>query len=446
MSTVSLGIVIPTRNRAQLAINACQSLLAQPGCDFRVFVSDNSTQPEELARLSSYCAGAGTTRLIYLKPPQPLPMATHWDWALRTAMAAIDATHFNVHYDRRITKPGHLALVCEVMSEFPDDVVTWTLDVIADEPGVSVVGQIPWDGNVYAVPTARVVEMTVKGQIAEMGQAFPILSNCAVPRPVLSNIVQRFGSICDSTAPDSSFTYRFCATHDRYLHFDRPIGIIYGFDRSTGAGFMRGQGGDFPDFMEWWGDRPWLDAAPIPGLNLGQNVLFHEYELVRRVTENPAFLPVERDGYLRELASSLKFVDDRPRASALRDILLQHGWDPKFEPVKKPRMGAATGPRVRDGLPWLRRFILDTLDQVLAGRGRAMRMKIRLALEKHFRVELDDITGFEYSTEAEAVRQTLALPRKRSATNPLLDWLDGVDVLSLGMRPETAPLMRAEDA
>ena len=150
MSAVSLGIVIPTRNRAQLAINACQSLLAQPGCDFRVFVSDNSTQPEELARLSSYCAGAGTSRLTYLKPPQPLPMATHWDWALRTAMAGIDATHFNIHYDRRITKPGHLALVCEVMSEFPDDVVTWTLDVIADEPGVSVVGQIPWDGNVYA--------------------------------------------------------------------------------------------------------------------------------------------------------------------------------------------------------------------------------------------------------------------------------------------------------
>ena len=59
-------------------------------------------------------------------------------------------------------------------------------------------------------------------------------------------------------------------------------------------------------------------------------------------------------------------------------------------------MAAATGPRVRDGLPWLRRFILDTLDQVLAGRGRAMRMKIRLGLEKHFRVELDDITGFEY--------------------------------------------------
>ena len=50
------------------------------------------------------------------------------------------------------------------------------------------------------------------------------------------------------------------------------------------------------------------------------------------------------------------------------------------------------------------------------------------------------------TTEAEAVRQTLALPRKRSVRNPLLDWLDGVDVLSLGMPQEAAPLMRAADA
>ena len=39
--------------------------------------------------------------------------------------------------------------------------------------------------------------------------------------------------------------------------------------------------------MQWWGDRPWLDAAPIVGLNMGQNVLFHQYELVRRVTDDP---------------------------------------------------------------------------------------------------------------------------------------------------------------
>ena len=57
--------------------------------------------------------------------------------------------------------------------------------------------------------------------------------------------------------------------------------------------------------MQWWGHRPWLDAAPILGLNMGQNVLFHEYELVRRVTDDPEFKPIEMRGYLRELGHSL---------------------------------------------------------------------------------------------------------------------------------------------
>ena len=236
-------------------------------------------------------------RVTYLKPEAPLPMATHWDWALRTVMATSDATHFNVHYDRRMTKPGHLTFVQDVMTAFPDEVITWPYDVVDVRRERSVVWQTPWDGRLYRVPTARVVAMTVSGKITEMAQAFPILSNCAVPRAVLSALADRFGSICDSTAPDSSFTYRFCATFESYLHLDRAIGVIHAFDRSTGSGFMRGAGGDFADFMRWWGTRPWLDAAPIPGLNLGQNVLFHEYEVVRRATNHPAFQPVERSGY-----------------------------------------------------------------------------------------------------------------------------------------------------
>ena len=58
---VSLAVVIPTRNRATLAIAACESLLAQADGTFHLFVSDNSTEPAEVRQLADYCAAADPT-------------------------------------------------------------------------------------------------------------------------------------------------------------------------------------------------------------------------------------------------------------------------------------------------------------------------------------------------------------------------------------------------
>jgi hypothetical protein len=244
----------------------------------------------------------------------------------------------------------------------------------------------------------------------------------------LSSLVNRFGTICDSTAPDSSFTYRFCATFESYLHLDRAIGVIHAFDRSTGSGFMRGAGGDFPDFMQWWGERPWLDAAPIPGLNLGQNVLFHEYEVVRRSTKHPAFQPVERPGYLRELASSLWYVEDPARREALRKTLEQHGWRSSGEHDERKTLGQRRG--------WARQAALKTIDNASAWifgdwmKVRSARTAARKFLVNRLHLTPAHICGFDYSTDGEAVSEALRLPRRRSITNPFLTWLQGVEVLS----------------
>ena len=273
---VSIAVVIPTHNRADLAIAACRSLLGQPGRRHQVFVSDNSTRAEEIQKLTDFCRATGDPRLVYLQPAASLPMPTHWDWALEQAMERSDATHFYLHYDRKITKPGQVDLLLKTVRQFPEHLLTHCADHVADEPRPSTLWQYPWSGKTYELRTSRVVALTVRCQINEMGQAFPILSNCVVPRPVFTAIRERFGNVCDSTGPDSCFTYRFCALNERYVHFDCPTGIIYAWQRSNGLGYVRNAGGDFPAFLEAWGSRPWQDAAPIPELNLGQNLLFHE--------------------------------------------------------------------------------------------------------------------------------------------------------------------------
>ena len=262
-----------------------------------------------------------------------------------------------------------------------------------------------------------------------MGQAFPVLSNCAIPRAVFDGIHRHFGNICDSTGPDSCFTYRFCATQARYLHFDRPIGIVYAAHRSAGGGLYRGSGGDFGDFADSMRDRSWLDAAPIPGFDLGQNILFHEYELVRRSTDNPAFRPLEFDGYLRELSRALQWLEDPRSVAQAREVLLKHGWKPDpavhwTVPVLPLRVVAepeATLYRV------FRRLVCAVLFRIWRT-DRKSRAAVLLFLGNYLKIQPPHICGFEFDSDEQALRQILQSPRVRVETNLYLEPLLPVEV------------------
>ena len=329
---MKIAAVIPTRNRADLAIAAARSLLDQD-CPIEIFLSDNSTSPDALR---AFCEDE--PRVHYLRPEGELPMAVHWDWALRQAMERSDATHFALHYDRKYSKPRAWGAMADVVARWPDLVATYTTDHINNIAPPVRLWQTAWSGRAFRIRTARIAELIATGRVPQMAYAMPFLSNCVVPRAVLQSISDRFGDICYSAAADACFTSRFIALHDHCLHLDRAPTILYGFGRSAGLGFLRGEGGDFADFQKLWGERPWLDAAPIPGLNLGQNMLYHEYELVRRETGD-RLPPVDRAAYLNHLGISLEWVETRKLRSRLRRTLEAHGWRPGRAPGVRALLG-----------------------------------------------------------------------------------------------------------
>jgi hypothetical protein len=419
MPGVSLTVVIPTSNRAALAIAACRSLLAQQDVAPDVFVSDNSTRDEESAALASFCRAAAHPRLTYLRPETHLAMAAHWDWAIAQTLERSAASHLMVHYDRKITKPGELRRLSEAAATFPDRLITYAVDHVADRPRPATLWQAPWTGGTYSVRASRVIEMTASASIDAMGHVFPILSNCVVPRTVLLTIRHRFGNICDSTGPDSCFTYRFAALHDTYLHCDRTAGIIYASHRSNGLGYLRHGGGDFASFMASWGDRPWLDAAPIPGLNVGQNMLFHEYELVRRHIGSGRFPPIDRAKYLENLHAGLAWIEDEEVRDRLRGVLVEHGL-----PTPDGREGSSPQEALGVRRPWSVR-----LTRGLASRARSAWYHVRrrpalmLFLVQYLGLHPEHITGASFATEEEALRFGVLLPRRPLGTHHYLETM-----------------------
>ncbi|MEA2329711.1 MAG: hypothetical protein QOE68_4670 [Thermoanaerobaculia bacterium] len=387
--TVALAAVIPTRNRAPLAVNAVRSLLDQD-CDIEIYVSDNSPSPD--AALRDFCLT--DTRVHYLKPPHDLALGDHWDWAIRQAMESSRATHFTIHHDRKWSKRDAWCPLLTIAARRPDMLVTFGVDSITDTPPPLRVWQTPWTGNVFVMRTKRAAELIAHARVTEIVHGLPLLTNCIVPRSILESMMGRFGSVCCSTGPDLAFFARFLALHDQYLHADRSPGILYAPHRSNNMGYLRGIGGDFGEFRRLFGDGPWLDAAPIPGVNLGNNMLFHEYELARRETGD-RLPPLDRAACLEDLAAALRWVEDPLAKERSLQLLRERGWNgsiPKPHPTRRWRT--------------------------------ALRQNVWMFLGERLAIAPPHITGFAFRDDEEALRYALRFPRRRQRSTDHLALLD----------------------
>jgi hypothetical protein len=387
--TVRIAAVIPTRNRAPLAINAVRSLLDQD-CDIDIVVSDNSPSPDKTLR--ALCLT--DPRAHYITPPQELALAEHWEWALGQAMERSAATHFTLHHDRKWAKRGAWRPLLRVAARRPEMLVTFGVDSITDTQPPLRVWQTPWTGNVFVMRTQRAAELIAQARVTEIVHGLPLLTNCMVPRSILESMLGRFGSVCSSTGPDLAFLARFLVSHDEYLHADRSPGILYAPHRSNNMGFLRGRGGDFPEYRRLFGDRAWLDAAPIPGVNLGNNMLFHEYELTRRETGD-RLPPLLRAACVDDLATALRWVDDAETKESLVRILREHGWRGSMPRPHPPRRWRT-----------------------------ALRQAVWLFLAERLGIAPPHITGFAFRDDQEALRYALRFPRKQQASPTHLALLE----------------------
>jgi len=111
---VALVVVVPTRNRASLAMNAVRSVLDQSiggRTAISILVSDNSTEQLQADLLEDFCRGVADHQVRYIRPPAPLPMPVHWQWAIDYALQLPDATHITYLTDRMVVRPGHMGVL-----------------------------------------------------------------------------------------------------------------------------------------------------------------------------------------------------------------------------------------------------------------------------------------------------------------------------------------------
>ncbi len=418
MSYTGAVVVVPTRNRARLAGNAIRSVLGQAGGGVQVLVSDNSTDAEEVAELSRFCEQLGDPRLDYVRPPRPLSMTEHWEWAIREALRREWASHFLYVTDRMIFKQGELEKVLGFAAAYPDRIISYFHDRVDDHARPFRVERYAGTGRLLEIGMENLARLYARGG---MHGCIPRMLNCVAPRSALELLAARFGSVFDSVAPDYNFGFRCVAAFDSFIYYDAAPIFHYALDRSNGASFSRGElTRDAADFLA---NLPDADgrmhrAAPIPEITTPGNTIFNEYYVVKNETGSPRFREVERERYLEVLAWEVgQYADPQQRAAA-RAVLAAHGW----------AGGAENGAAVRAGGLALARKLVSPravarkLQQLSAGAKAAPLWRV---LSRRFGVAPPAGLVFEFDSFAEAAKflNEPAPPPRRAA--------DGARVLEL---------------
>ena len=395
-------VVIPTRNRPELAINAARSVLDQMVNGIQILISDNSTSENDCTQLGSFCRKLADGRVRYIVPPVPMSMTNHWDWALHEALESYEASHFVFLTDRMMFRPGALKSIADIVQLYPDRIVAYNHDMIDDDQSPIRVEQYPWTGKLFEVGCLRLSYIYSQCYIH---YCLPRMLNSVAPRSLLEVVRERFGNYFASISPDFNFGFRCLEVCDSIVFYDRSPIFHYALNRSNGASHTRGE--LTPDSLDFAANLSVNSsernyATPIPQLLSVANAIMNEYCIIKQETQSSRFFEIDIKKYLERMAMELDLmVDPKARAEAER-LLMAYGWSRRNH--IRALVTTVTS----------RNFPGKLLSELRRDSGRPFTERWWLFLARHFGVKLPDDHRFQFPTVEEAIKFMCDFPRGSS--------------------------------
>ena len=344
MSDIKLLIVIPTRNRADLAEASIRSVLGQMQDNCRLLVSDNSTDENEAARLARFCEEL-KGRLRYVRPPQSLPMSTHWQWALDQGLSEKEITHVTYITDRVLIKKRELAKLLRLVKKHPDELIAFNHDRLIDFDVPVTLDQVGWTGELLTIRSEDMLEWYAH---AEWHPALPRMMNSIAPVTHLNLVTERFGNVFDSFSPDICFGFRYLSLYPSFLYFDKAPIFHYEMNRSNGASHGRGVATrDAVDFVATVSHTPAKLKSPVPEFHTVMNWIMHEYCVVKEATGSVKFPEINLPAYFAKIAQERDWIETpelKQKISALLDKNLAARNLDLTAPVDKPNAPSVPRP------------------------------------------------------------------------------------------------------
>lgn len=342
---VFFSIVVPTRNRPEMAVLAIRSALRQDFEDIEVIVSDNSN-PDQAHRLQLAVEALADGRVKYVRPPTELKMGEHWDFAMHQARG--DYVGFLT--DRMAFRRTALSRLNREIDATKANVISYSSSGILEDAPPYRLQRPPFTGQLETYDSAWVAKLFSKS-VAPWGA--PCMLNSFASRALLAQLQSAYGPFMASVAPDVAFCMHVLDHVDQFSYLDLPLMVSHGHASSNGAGFGTGRineaARDFARMLERQGG---LRYAPIPEIINNHNIRAHEYCRMRAGQSSGRFVELDLNAYCDELAAELLLQGERAQSDdwrRLEEFMQAHGLfrqnvvphRPLFKQVLHPVLQAA---------------------------------------------------------------------------------------------------------
>ena len=291
-----LSILIPTRNREELCLQAIESCLNSgfDDIDFEIVVSDNSDSPSpKLEAISKKYH-----HINYLRPSKVRPMSEHWEWAA----SHCSGRYLTVLTDRMLLIKGRLREALQLLLSSNYELLSFDNDQINDEGGCFVYTS----EDRICLPIIISAELALKHvSQSEVYGYLPRMLNCIVSANFLEKLRHRYGAVFGGISPDFNFCFKALSELNEFIYYDRAINISHGLHLSNGNSFTKGKKNQ--DFIKLSGP----EKFPTLYLWLTHSVIMNEYILILK--SNAASPQIHHEKFELRLQEQLKQIHFRYR-------------------------------------------------------------------------------------------------------------------------------------
>ncbi len=285
------SVIIPTRDRERTLESTLQTCLVQEFDDFEILVSDNSTS----AATRQMIDRIGSPKIRYLRPPQPLSMSDHWDFAVAqaagefiTVIGSDDGLmlHTLPELDRLIRMLGTKVLrwspVCYNWPDLPVQPFAKAHELLIP------MRQMDWYLPIHRRDSRHMILEAANSVVPYSD--LPMIYCSAIHRSLFDELRAKTGRIFRSRCPDIYSGFAFAHLVGAYYSLDAPMSIngLSGDSHGVAQIYLKEKSPISDDFRT---------------LNDRAKLLCHEH-----VPDLPVMPALTADSFL--LAKQVLFADD----------------------------------------------------------------------------------------------------------------------------------------
>lgn len=232
-----LSVVIPTRNRGHLVVDAIRSVLWQSFDDYELIISDNCSHDDTAQAIRD----VGGERARYIRPDRVLSMPDHWEFALDHARGRF----ITYLCDDDVWVPGALERIAGILNETDSDLVVSFSGIYNAPNWLDVNSQntltlAPYTGTVREIES----DATIRRVYSECRvlNDLPRMLNSFTRRELLQSVRTEAGRVF-LLCPDYSFAAMILTATPSWLYVDEPLHLQGVFPEGIGStqSFNRGE-------------------------------------------------------------------------------------------------------------------------------------------------------------------------------------------------------------